>query len=202
MEIKKKMTGPQEKGETKKFPRLRGMVDRLKNKAMILAVVSMSAFAPIGCGGPTQEPDGGQSDADITTDAGADSDTTTDSGTDGGQSLCAQYPEGHANRRTFNLGVSESVEEGDHVVMLRELMDLGGMRAIFACFDSNFPTDVDFVGLNVGDQETMDVPGVGQTTIELCSTTALECKFQIPGPHEGDENCTATLSSTRAWGSN
>ncbi len=198
MEIRKKMRGPEEKGETKKFPRLKGMIERLKNKAMILAVVSISALAPVGCSGPTEEPDGGNQDADVTTDSGSDADTT-----DGGQSLCAQYTEGHANRRTFHLGVSESVEDGDQMVMLRELMELsGGMRATFACFDSNAPTNIDFVGLDVGEQETVDVPGIGQTTVELCSTTELECKFQLPGPHEGDENCTATVSSTRPWGTN
>jgi hypothetical protein len=204
MEIKKKTVGMEEKGETSnRFPRLKGMVDRMKSKAMVLAVVSLSALAPVACSGPDENPDGGNHDADVTTDSGSDADTTTDSGTDGGQSLCSQYPEGHENRHTFSLGVSIPFEDGEYVLMLRELMEYNGqMASEFVHFNSASPTNTHFMGLELGDQETLDIPGVGQTTVELCSTTALTCKLQIPGPNEGDENCTATLASTRRWGSN
>ena len=204
MEIKKK-TGAEtgENGKTKgKFPRFKGMVDRLKSKAMVLAVVSVAAFGMAHCGpDPNENPDGGTHDADAATDAGTDCDTT-DSGSDAGQSLCDMYPEGDANRHTFELGVSTPIEDGEQVMMFRELMELsGGMRATFAHFNKNSPGNVDFVGLDVGEQETLDVPGIGETTVELCSTSALECKWQLTG-NEGDVNCTATLASTRAWGTN
>lgn len=204
MEIRKKNGAESEEiGKTRgKFPRFKGMVDRLKRKAMVLAVVSVAAFGAMHCGpDPSENPDGGH-DADATTDAGTDSDTTTDSGGDAGQSLCDMYPDGHENRHTFYLGISEPVEDGDQVLMFRELKELSsGMSATFAHFNKNAPANVEFLGFYVGDQEVVDVPGIGETTMELCSTTALECKWQITG-NEGDVNCTAVLASTRTWGSN
>lgn len=196
MEQKKRLDKPDATGEKRRFPRLKGMVERIKSKAYVLAVVGVSALAMNGCGGPTETGDGGH-DAGTVTDSG-DGGTTTD----GGQSLCEQYPEGHANRLTFNLGLAEAPSEdcSEYVLMFRELMDLGGdMRAVFAYLNTTTPSSAEFIGFNVGDQATKDVPAVGETTFELCSTTSLTCKYQFTGPHLGDTDCTATLASTRAW---
>jgi hypothetical protein len=197
-----------------KFPKKVGLVETMKRRAALLAVIVVSTVA-IACSDESGGNSGSGGDAGVSTETGGTQNTggrntggedSSSAGSDTGvvepEGLCAEFPDRHVNRKVFTLGsiCSPGDECSDYVVLFRELGETsGGMRAVFAALNTTNPTNSDFIGMDVGEQKTHDFPEVGETVLELCSTTAAECQFQITGDPIGDAHCTATVAASRSW---
>ncbi len=179
--------------EKKRFPRLRGLVERSRRAAVVLLTV---AFV-YGCGNGDTTTDGGNGGQDAMADA---ADSAVDSGRDADAplSLCSLYGEGHENRATFSLNESRGTEGSEWRLMLRQILIAGDAAYVtFAYFPESL-TSSDFLSFTVGEQITRNVTGLGTVTFELCSTTPNECAG-YSDPPTGDPNCQATLASDRRW---
>jgi len=200
MEVKKTARdGAGKEGKERRFPKLKGMIDKLRVPVIATITAAVVTFGAMNCGNGTETQDGGH-DAGTTTDAGADSDVTTDSGTDAdaGPSLCEQYPDGHENRHTFELKVAEDVADcSGFSLMLADLEDIGDgeLRARFSYSWNEYPVNPDFLYFELGEQLTHEVAETGPTKFELCHTTPDPCSHD----GSGDQSCTATLASDRAF---
>ncbi len=202
MEVRKTVgEGKEKEGKERRFPKLKGMIDKLKIPVIATITAAVVTFGAMNCGNGSETHDGGH-DADTTTDAGTDSDVTTDSGTDSdapGPSLCDEYPEGHENRHTFPLEEAEDVADcSGFSLMLADLTQNSELTARFGYFWNDWPGDPEFIFLKVGEQITHEVAETGPTKFELCHTTPEPCSHD----GSGDQSCTATLASDRAFDCN
>ena len=168
-----------------RFPRLKGMVEKLKNKVVIASLVS--AAAVFSCSDGPGPQDGGPLDASVDADTPAQ---------DGGESLCPMYPEGHANRKTFQLDDVSTPGLGDYHIMFRQMEDSSSDHFALFVYYKQLPGTTEFISLRPGSTKTKDIPGLGPTTFELCSTSGGDCS-SYTSPPEGDANCTATIVSDR-----
>ncbi len=199
--------GREEKGEEKRFSKLKPLADSLKRATVVVAILAGASFS-VHCGGgpdpaPTDGGDGGSMvDSGPTNDGGNQDSGTPDSGP--GPGLCTQYPSGSPNNNTFQGGnIMRPANSSGWLWYFKSLKIQNGTEyASFGLYPSDLSSPIQYQAFTAGQTKTVNVPGVGNVTFQLCAMTAQECNAPVPGqpPNSGDVNCTATLAADQPWG--
>ena len=189
MELKREDIGKKMGKEKAKFSRFKALVDRYSKKAAV-AVFSMTLLLTPACGNGTDTTDGGG-------DGSSQNGDTINNGDSDIGSPCDLYAEGHENKKTLNLGDAMMfVCDNVYGYVFKQKYDSGWVDLIG--YELSNPGPQDWQSLEPGVPEVFgDVPVVGPTTVEVCSTSGGACEYRLMGTPLGDPNCTVTVAASR-----
>lgn len=177
------------------FTRFKDFLRDAGRKAAVVAAISVAIVCAQSCGGDTKDRDGG---ADAAMDGGRDggSQDADHAGDSGVMSPCSIYGDGHENRLELGLGEAFRPECEDWGYLFSEITSDG--RVILMGYNISSPGATDWKVFSVAEPQTLDVPAVGDTVVEICLTSGGACKYNMYSEPEGDPNCRITVAADRS----